>query len=303
MYIITGGAGFIGSNISDELDKNKEEFLIIDNLYSSNSYERNKKIVIADVSNYDQIKFIENIKEEINIIHLASIVNVEESRINPLNTFKSNVMGTVNIMELARKTDAYVTIASSAAVYGEKNHMPIKEDDEKNPINLYGYTKLMEEEILFSYMKEYSLKGSALRLFNVYGPKMKKGPYSGVIQIFISKILNNERPIIYGDGRNTRDFIYVKDVVNAFLNAIKYKANGIYNIGTGKETSIKQLLNIIENILNVYIEPIYDEPRKNDIRFSVADIEKAKNDLNWEPKIDLNEGLKKTIDFIKSTLL
>ncbi len=303
MYIITGGAGFIGSNIAEELEKNNEDFLIIDNLYSSNSYERNKKIVIADVSNYDSIRFIEKINDEINIIHLASIVSVEESRINPLNTFKSNVMGTANIMELARKTDAYVTIASSAAVYGERNKMPISEEDEKDPINLYGYTKLMEEEILFSYIKEYGLKGSALRLFNVYGPKMKKGPYSGVIQIFITKLLNNERPVIFGDGKNTRDFIYVKDVVNAFLNAIKYKANGIYNIGTGKEISIKQLLDLIEKILNVNIEPIYDKPRKNDIRFSVANIEKAKNDLKWEPKINLNEGLKKTIDYIKSTLL
>ncbi|PMP92748.1 MAG: hypothetical protein C0171_00070 [Caldisphaera sp.] len=305
MIIVTGGAGFIGSNLIEDILKDDNDVIIIDNLSSGSRYNINEraKLIISDVSKYKEIEFLEKFKgEEVSIIHLAAIVSVDEVRENPIRGIEVNVNGTSNILELARKLDAYITIASSAAVYGEKEKMPIDEDDEKKPINLYGFTKLMGEEMLLSYIKEYGLKGSALRLFNVYGPKMKKGPYAGVIQIFIEKLLKNETPIIHGDGKNTRDFIYVKDVTNAFINAIKFKASGIYNIGTGKEITIKELLDVIEKIIGKYKEPIYDEPRKNDIKKSVAKIEKAKKELNWEPIYSLEEGLKKTINYIYSKI-
>jgi UDP-glucose 4-epimerase len=305
MIIITGGAGFIGSNLIEDILKDDNDVIIIDNLSSGSRYNINEraKLIISDVSKYKEIEFLEKFKgEEVSIIHLAAIVSVDEVRENPIRGIEVNVNGTSNILELARKLDAYITIASSAAVYGEKEKMPIDEDDEKKPINLYGFTKLMGEEMLLSYIKEYGLKGSALRLFNVYGPKMKKGPYAGVIQMFIEKLLKNETPIIHGDGKNTRDFIYVKDVTNAFINAIKFKASGIYNIGTGKEITIKELLDVIEKIIGKYKEPIYDEPRKNDIKKSVAKIEKAKKELNWEPIYSLEEGLKNTINYIYSKI-
>ncbi|MGC8573740.1 MAG: NAD-dependent epimerase/dehydratase family protein [Caldisphaera sp.] len=305
MIIVTGGAGFIGSNLIEDILKDDNDVIIIDNLSSGSRYNINEraKLIISDVSKYKEIEFLEKFKgEEVSIIHLAAIVSVDEVRENPIRGIEVNVNGTSNILELARKLDAYITIASSAAVYGEKEKMPIDEDDEKKPINLYGFTKLMGEEMLLSYIKEYGLKGSALRLFNVYGPKMKKGPYAGVIQIFIEKLLKNETPIIHGDGKNTRDFIYVKDVTNAFINAIKFKASGIYNIGTGKEITIKELLDVIEKIIGKYKEPIYDEPRKNDIKKSVAKIEKAKKELNWEPIYSLEEGLKNTINYIYSKI-
>ncbi|MGC9183540.1 NAD-dependent epimerase/dehydratase family protein [Caldisphaera sp.] len=305
MIIVTGGAGFIGSNLIEDILKDDNDAIIIDNLSSGSRYNINEraKLIISDVSKYKEIEFLEKFKgEEVSIIHLAAIVSVDEVRENPIRGIEVNVNGTSNILELARKLDAYITIASSAAVYGEKEKMPIDEDDEKKPINLYGFTKLMGEEMLLSYIKEYGLKGSALRLFNVYGPKMKKGPYAGVIQIFIEKLLKNETPIIHGDGKNTRDFIYVKDVTNAFINAIKFKASGIYNIGTGKEITIKELLDVIEKIIGKYKEPIYDEPRKNDIKKSVAKIEKAKKELNWEPIYSLEEGLKNTINYIYSKI-
>ncbi|WP_292319963.1 NAD-dependent epimerase/dehydratase family protein [Caldisphaera sp.] len=305
MIIVTGGAGFIGSNLIEDILKDDNDAIIIDNLSSGSRYNINgrAKLIISDVSKYKEIEFLEKFKgEEVSIIHLAAIVSVDEVRENPIRGIEVNVNGTSNVLELARKLDAYITIASSAAVYGEKEKMPIDEDDEKKPINLYGFTKLMGEEMLLSYIKEYGLKGSALRLFNVYGPKMKKGPYAGVIQIFIEKLLKNETPIIHGDGKNTRDFIYVKDVTNAFINAIKFKASGIYNIGTGKEITIKELLDVIEKIIGKYKEPIYDEPRKNDIKKSVAKIEKAKKELNWEPVYSLEEGLKKTINYIYSKI-
>jgi len=305
MIIVTGGAGFIGSNLLEDLLEKKDEVLVIDNLSSGSKYNLKEKanLIISDVSKYKEIEFLEKFKgEEVSIVHLAAIVSVDEVRENPLRGLEVNVNGTYNVLELARKLDAYITIASSAAVYGEKDIVPIDESDEKKPINLYGFTKLIEEEILLSYVKEYGLKGSALRLFNVYGPKMKKGPYAGVIQIFIEKLLKNETPIIHGDGTNTRDFIYVKDVSNAFINAIKLKINGIYNIGTGKETSINELLDTIEKILGKNIKPIHDEPRKNDIKKSVAKIDKAKKELNWEPHYSLMEGLKNTINYINLAL-
>ncbi|MDP8003268.1 MAG: NAD-dependent epimerase/dehydratase family protein [Caldisphaera sp.] len=307
MIIVTGGAGFIGSNLVDELiNKKNEEVIVIDNLSSGKSYNLNKnaKLIISDVSKYNEIEFLEKFKgEEIKIVHLAAIVGVDEVRENPLNSIDVNVKGTYNMMEIARKLDSYITIASSAAIYGEKEKLPIDEEGEKKPINLYGYTKLVGEQILSSYMKEYSIKGSSLRLFNVYGERMKGGQYSGVIHNFIVKILNNERPIIHGDGLNTRDFIYVKDVAIAFIKAIEKERVGFFNIGSGKETKIIDLLKLIEEITNKRVEPIYDEPRKNDIRRSVADIRKAKEFLSWEPSFSLYDGLKNTINYYTKNLI
>ena len=302
IYIITGGAGFIGSKIANSLG----DVIVIDNLESgkASNLKKEVKLVIGDVSDYKNLKFLETMKgEEVNILHLAAISNANISRLNPLKAVKVNVMGTENILELSRVLDAYVVFASSAAVYGEKTALPIREDSKKEPINLYGYTKSLAEELLESYVKEYGIKASSLRLFNVYGEGIKGEENANVMESFARKLIMGERPVIFGDGINTRDFVYVDDVVNSFIATSSKKATGTFNIGSGKETNIRELLELIERAMGKAIDPVFKEARKNDVKRSVADISKAKEVLNWSPKVELKDGIKKTVDYYKKYLL
>ncbi|MEB3691388.1 MAG: GDP-mannose 4,6-dehydratase, partial [Caldisphaeraceae archaeon] len=208
-----------------------------------------------------------------------------------------------NVLELSRVLDAYFVFASSAAVYGEKTALPIREDSKKEPINLYGYTKSLGEELLESYVKEYGIKASSLRLFNVYGEGIKGEENANVVESFARKLMRGERPVIFGDGTNTRDFVYVDDVVNSFIAISSKKVTGTFNIGSGKETSIRELLELVEKAMGKAIDPVFKEARKNDIKRSVADISKAKEVLSWSPKVKLEDGIKKTVDYYKRYLL
>ncbi|MEB2792590.1 MAG: GDP-mannose 4,6-dehydratase [Caldisphaeraceae archaeon] len=302
VYIITGGAGFIGSKIANSLG----DVIVIDNLESGkvSNLKKEVKLVIGDVSDYKNLKFLETMKgEEVNIFHLAAISNANVSRLNPLKAVKVNVMGTENVLELSRVLDAYFVFASSAAVYGEKTALPIREDSKKEPINLYGYTKSLGEELLESYVKEYGIKASSLRLFNVYGEGIKGEENANVVESFARKLMRGERPVIFGDGTNTRDFVYVDDVVNSFIAISSKKVTGTFNIGSGKETSIRELLELVEKAMGKAIDPVFKEARKNDIKRSVADISKAKEVLSWSPKVKLEDGIKKTVDYYKRYLL
>ncbi|MCE4623949.1 MAG: GDP-mannose 4,6-dehydratase, partial [Caldisphaeraceae archaeon] len=295
VYIITGGAGFIGSKIANSLG----DVIVIDNLENgkASNLKKDVKLVIGDVSDYKNLKFLETIKgEEVNIFHLAAISNANVSRLNPLKAVKVNIMGTENVLELSRVLDAYFVFASSAAVYGEKTALPIREDSKKEPINLYGYTKSLGEELLESYVKEYGIKASSLRLFNVYGEGVKGEENANVVESFARKLMRGERPVIFGDGTNTRDFVYVDDVVNSFIAISSKKITGTFNIGSGKETSIRELLELIEKAMGKAIDPVFKEARKNDIKRSVADISKAKEVLNWSPKVKLEDCLLYTSD-------
>ncbi len=302
VYIITGGAGFIGSKIANSLG----DVIVIDNLESGkvSNLKKEVKLVIGDVSDYKNLKFLETMKgEEVNIFHLAAISNANVSRLNPLKAVKVNVMGTENVLELSRVLDAYFVFASSAAVYGEKTALPIREDSKKEPINLYGYTKSLGEELLESCVKEYGIKASSLRLFNVYGEGIKGEENANVVESFARKLMRGERPVIFGDGTNTRDFVYVDDVVNSFIAISSKKVTGTFNIGSGKETSIRELLELVEKAMGKAIDPVFKEARKNDIKRSVADISKAKEVLSWSPKVKLEDGIKKTVDYYKRYLL
>jgi UDP-glucose 4-epimerase len=204
------------------------------------------------------------------------------------------------MLELSRKYCVKrLVFASSVAVYGEPQYLPIDEEHPKRPNNLYGLTKLFSEELLWLYRRDYDLRPVALRYFNVYGPKMRPGPYAGVIYKFITSMLRGERPVIYGDGRQTRDFVYVYDVAEANLRALKSRYVGALNIGTGRETSILDLYLKISDILGVKVEPLWEPPRPGDVRRSRARIELARESIGWSPKVTLEEGLKATIEYYK----
>ncbi len=303
--LVTGGAGFIGSWTVELLVEKGYRVIIYDN-FSTGSMDNvahlvgRVKIVRGDIRNSLQLEEVVKHYGVDSIIHLAALVSVVEAAEKPLEALQINVYGTHNVLEAARRHDLErVVYASSAAVYGDPKYLPIDEDHPLNPKNIYGATKLGGEALVNSYHENYGLSTISLRYFNVYGPRMKPGPYAGVILKFIERIKQGKPPIIYGDGTQTRDFIYVEDVARANLVALESNATGPYNIGTGIETSINQLAKTIAELMGrPDLKPIYTQPRPGDIKRSVAKIEKAGKRLGWIPSIGIEEGVGRIINII-----
>jgi len=307
--LVTGGAGFIGSHLVDALMKNRdvEEVRVIDNFSTGkieniSNHLKSKKFSLLkdDVRNHEAVhKAMKNINY---VFHEAAIASVPLSVKNPQACYEVNVTGTFNLLEEARIRDAILIYASSCAVYGDPSRIPIREDDASKPISPYGASKLSAEALCIAYNSTYGLRSTCLRYFNVYGPRQSYSRYSGVITIFTNRALRGENLIIYGDGKQTRDFIYVKDIVDANLLIANCKrAYGqVFNVGTGKETSIKSLALKIIKIVGTDVKIIHKAPIKGDIRRSVADISRIKEIANYSPKISLNEGLSSFIKYISS---
>ncbi|RLG84071.1 MAG: hypothetical protein DRO40_02590 [Thermoprotei archaeon] len=306
--LVTGGAGFIGSWTVEYLVRNGYNVVVLDD-FSSGSIDNLSKVIKEIVIVKGDIRDFELIEEIIHkynvekIIHLAALVSVEEAYNNPVKCFEVNAEGTLNVLEAARKHDLErVVYASSAAVYGEAKYVPIDEDHPTRPISIYGASKLSGEVLVNSYQHNYGLSTISLRYFNVYGPRMRAGDYAGVIYKFIERALLDRPPIIYGNGSQVRDFIYVEDVARANIIALESKATGTFNIGTGKAVSITELAKIIIGILGKNLEPVYTKPRPGDIKRSIANITKAREVLNWRPQVELVDGIKKTINYVRDKL-
>lgn len=296
--IVTGGAGFIGSHTVEELLRVPElSLIVVDNFHSGSldNLRRSERVrvVNSDVRKLSDLEL--GSEEVVGVVHLAAIVSLEEAYSNPKLAIETNVLGTLNALELARKLDAKFVYASSVAVYGEPMKLPIDESHPTEPSNIYGLSKLMGEKLVKRYAEDYGLETVSLRYFNVYGPRMRSGPYSGVIHKFITALLRGEAVTIFGDGSQTRDFVYVQDVARANAMALLSKAKGVFNIGTGVETSINELLALLCELLGVEAQVIHELPRKGDVRRSRASLEAAKSSLGWEPEVSLADGLRKTI--------
>ena len=305
--VVTGGAGFIGSNLVDELLRYKDiNIIIVDNLSTGNLQnlpDRGKlSRYILDISKFDELySSLKN--HDIDVIfHLAAVTSLEESMEDPRKTFYTNVVGTINLLEVARRLDVEGFIySSSVAVYGEPKYLPINEEHPLDPINFYGYTKLKGEELVREYSSMYGLKYVILRYFNVYGPRMRSGQYSGVIHKFITSLLKGVTPIIYGDGSQTRDFIHVSDVVRANIISSLRLVNDVFNIGTGVETRIIDLLDYIARLMGKdKIRPVYHPRRVGDIYRSLSDSKKAFKILGWKAEKNLIDGLRETIQWYKN---
>lgn len=300
MILVTGGLGFIGSHILEELKAKDYDVIVLDNL-ESGSIENIKHIKKVKVVNHDIRERIE-IKEEIDfILHQASIPSVSMSVENPVYTSRVNVIGTMNVLELARKKDAKVILASSSSVYGDAKP-PIKESFPLNPKSPYAMDKLINEKHAKLYEELYGVKSICLRYFNVYGERQSQH-YAGVVINFIKKIIEGENPIIYGDGSQLRDFVYVKDVAKANIKAMENidKARGkSINIAYGKGISVLEVLKTIAKALDKEVTPIFKEERKGDIKESFADVSLAKELLGWEAKTEFKEGIKKTIQWVRN---
>ena len=295
-FIVTGGAGFIGSNITKLLLEKNHEILVLDNMHTGkkeNLHHSDKlKFYQVDIRDYSLLEdHIQNID---GIFHEAGLTLVPESFEKPQEYHDVNVNGTENVFKIFKKNNIKVVYASSSSVYGKTEKIPIKENEIKNPINPYGQTKVKKDNLAEKYSKEgCSIIG--LRYFNVFG-KGQTGTYAGVITKFLECIKNKTSLTIYGDGKQIRDFVSVEDVANANLQAMLSDIkNGYFNIGTGIPTTILELAEIMIKISNNNIIPIFKDSRKGDVKLSLANMSNTQKYLNWNSEIKLEEGLRKLI--------
>ncbi|MGB8780511.1 MAG: SDR family NAD(P)-dependent oxidoreductase [Candidatus Bathyarchaeia archaeon] len=302
--LVTGGAGFIGSRLVDRLLREGHEVTVLDNLLAGTTKNLKEHLsstslhmIKADVRNSRAVK--KAVRGATTVFHLAALVDVPLSVENPVLTNDVNVRGTLSILEasLAENVDRFIYISSSA-VYGEARYLPINEEHPTTPLSPYGVSKLAAENYCRNYHEIHGLKTCCLRLFNVYGPRQHANSYSGVISRFIRKIQSGESPVVYGDGKQTRDFIHLEDVIDACvlpLESVRIDG-GTFNVGTGKPTTIRELADIITELSGkTSLKPVYEKPRKGDVENSYADINMARKSLNFKPKTELKNGLKSLI--------
>lgn len=308
-FLITGGAGFIGSHIAERLVWEGGKVIVLDNLSTGKEENLNSikdKILFINGDIRDLDLLLSLTKNVDYIFQEAAMTSVLESMENPEKCNEINITGTLNVFIAGLRNQVKrVIYASSSAIYGDDPIIPKREDQRENPISPYAISKYVGELYMKFFYEVYKLEVVSLRYFNVYGPRQDpNSPYSAVIPKFISSLLKNETPTIYGDGEQTRDFIYVEDVVSANIQAMKIKNIGgkVFNIATGKRISINKLYEEIKRLINANIDPIYAPERKGEVRDSVGDITLAKKYLLWTPKFFLEEGLKRTINWYKKIL-
>lgn len=304
--LITGGLGFIGSHIANRLIEDNN-VTIIDNLstgnvdYLNNPTHENLTLIKKDLNSLDLKVNLSNIDY---VFHLAAMVSVPISVKNPISCNLENVTTTINLLDACVKNDVEkIVFSSSAAVYGENRNIPLKETELPSPTSPYGASKACCELYIKSFYESYDLNYTVLRYFNVFGPKQDiNSPYAAVIPNFINAILKNKRPIIYGDGKQTRDFVYVGDVANANIKACESNFDGIVNIAGGNQISINKLYDVIKKTLKTDIVPKYLPERAGDIKYSQANIQNM-NYINLKINSDEFENhLIETINWFKSKL-
>ena len=296
--LVTGGAGFIGRHLVKSFLKNNT-VRIFDNLSNCSKekldaiIENGADFVNGDILDYELL--VQSCKDFDVIIHLAAKTDVNESILNPEIADKVNVNGTINVLKCCVENKIKkIIFASSAAVYGDCKELPVSEKLKTNPLSPYGTSKLKAEEQIQMFSEKFDIHGICLRIFNVYGEGQNE-KYAGVISKFIKNISKDKPIIINGDGTQTRDFVSISDVVNSFHCAIKIKKSATYNIASGKETSINDLVKKLTTVIGKKIEVKYIDSKNGEIKNSFANISLAKKELNFEPKIELEKGLTELI--------
>jgi UDP-glucose 4-epimerase len=295
--LVTGGAGFIGSNIVDGLIEIGHQVIVVDNLSTGKKENLNKQAKFYNLDIRDKgLKEVFKENEISHVIHHAAQIDVQHSIKDPLSDAQNNISGTINLLEQCRKYNIEKFIyASSAAVYGEPDYLPIDEEHPIKAMSPYGISKHTPEHYIKMYSELYDLKYTIFRYANVYGPRQDSKGEGGVVSIFVDKMLAEERPVIFGDGEQTRDFIYVADLVKANLLALDQGDNVLVNISTQSRDSINDLFNYLNQILLYDLEPIYKEARQGDIRHSSLVNSRAKELLGWTPAYDFKSGLEQTV--------
>jgi len=307
--LVTGGAGFIGSHIVDKLMEEGFDVTIIDNLdtgrIENTAHHKNKEnfhFIKGDIRDLDLVK--KAMKGVDAVFHEAALASVTLSVKDPIISNDINVGGTVNLLKASSDFGVKRFIfASSAATYGDTNSPIKKEDAIPNPKSPYAVSKLAAEKYALVFHGAYGLETVSLRYFNVYGPRQSfdiQGAYGGAITIFTNRLAKNMSPIIYGDGKQTRDFVYINDVVNANMLALNSKnaAGEVFNVGTGRSISVNQVAEVLKDLMNKKdLKTFYSDPRPTDIRHGYADISKAQNILGYAPKFSIKDGLRELVNW------
>lgn len=301
IVVVTGGAGFIGSHLADELARRYCRVVIIDNLSTgkeANIAQLTKKgNVEFSRGSITGLSFLQELFKGVDyVFHQAAIPNVPRSIEDPLASHEANATGTLNVLIAARDNKVKKVIyASSSSVYGDTPTLPKSENMLPNPQSPYAVTKLAGEYYCQVFQEVYGLSTACLRYFNVYGPRQDpSSQYAAVIPRFIKWVSEGKAPIIFGDGEQTRDFTFVRDVVDVNILLAESDAGGIFNIGRGNSIAVNELARLIVKIMGKDIKPVYQEPRRGDVKHSLADISKARS-WGYNPQYSLDQGLKQTI--------
>ena len=306
-YLVTGGAGFIGSNIVDRLVRDGQEVRVIDDFSTGKieNIEHNLDKIELTTGSITDLELVKKAVEGVDyVLHQAALPSVPRSVANPIASNAVNIDGTLNILVAARDAGVKrVVYAASSSAYGDTPTLPKSEDMPPNPLSPYALTKLAGEQYCTIFYRLYGLETVSLRYFNVFGPRQDPtSQYAAVIPKFIEKILAGESPTIYGDGEQTRDFTFVTNNVEANLLACTAPNVGgeVINVACGERYSLLQLVELINETLGTKIEPIFEPGRPGDVKHSLADISKARELLGFKPLVDFEEGLKLTIDHLRS---
>lgn len=300
--LVTGGAGFIGSHIVDALIAKGHEVVVLDNLSSGKKANVNPaaRLVKLDIRNPRLHKLFSDQHFEI-VFHLAAQMDVRKSVDDPLFDAQTNILGGLNILENCKNFGVKKIIFSSTggAIYGDTDIIPTPETAPLQPVSPYGIAKLAFEKYLYYYYKVFGLQYTILRFANIYGPRQNSKGEAGVVAIFIDKILQGEQPTINGDGKQTRDYVYVADVVKAALLALNSDKVDVYNIGTSVQSDVNQIFQLINSNLDNQAKEIHGEGKKGEQRVSCLDYAKINKALGWKPEVTLAEGIKLTVDWFK----
>lgn len=306
LYLVTGGAGFIGSHLVDGLLREGAKVRVVDDLstgYETNIAHSRSHIQFIKGDLADPAVCREAVEGVDFVLHQAAIPSVPRSIDDPYATNRSNVTATLNLAVASSQANVKrLVFASSCAIYGDAHSLPITESAQEQPMSPYALSKLMGEQYLDMCRRTYGLAAVSLRYFNVFGPRQDPGsPYSGVISRFLTAVLSGRRPVVFGEGDQTRDFVYVENVVHANLLAChSEEAPGqVINVGTGRSKSLRELLQTLSEITGTQIEPEHHPPRAGDIRHSLAAIDRARSLLNYDIKVSFEEGLRRTLNWFK----
>lgn len=302
--LVTGGAGFIGSHIVDALIKKGHRVSVVDNLSTGKQENINKE---AKFYNIDicapELNHVFREENPEAVFHLAAQINVRKSVEDPLFDSKNNILGSLNVLENSKKAKVSKIIFTSTggAIYGDTKEIPTTEGYTPQPMSPYGIAKFSVEKYLSYYNKVFNIPYVVLRLANVYGPRQDASGEAGVVAIFCNQLLEGKQPIINGDGEQTRDYVFVEDVVKAHLLALDNDKTGIFNVGRSEETSVNQIFNHLKKIGQFDLEAQHGPIKPGEQKRSCLDYSKIKQEFGWEPKTDLKQGLEKTLQWFVLT--
>jgi UDP-glucose 4-epimerase len=308
-YIVTGGAGFIGSHIAEELAQQRHEVVILDNLFSGRLEniepflsQNNVTVIPGSITDLPLLR--ETFAGADGIFHQGAIASVPRSINNPLATNEANITGTLNVLLAARDCGVRkVVFASSSSVYGDTPTLPKREDMTPHPLSPYAVSKLAGEHYMRVFFEVYGISTLSLRYFNVFGPRQDPdSQYAAVIPKFITSILAHRSPTIFGDGGQTRDFTYIKDVVHANIRAMESDAQGVFNVAYCRRISVKDLAALIMEITGITVPLVSGPPRAGDIRDSLADITRAQDAFGYLPEYTVRTGLEETVAWYRQRI-